>query len=77
MRKTNLIPRARELRRNLTPQERKPRYLFQRPHPIHFRRQQPFGHFIVDFYCPITVGRKSKTTPSIPTRIVGVVFIDS
>ncbi|MBQ8801291.1 MAG: endonuclease domain-containing protein, partial [Clostridium sp.] len=34
-----------------TPQERKLWYLFLCTHPFHFRRQQPFGPYIADFYC--------------------------
>ena len=39
------------MRKDMTPQERKLWYLFLRPHPYHFRRQQPFGPYIADFYC--------------------------
>ena len=51
MKPTKLTPRARELRSDMTPQERKLWYLFLRTHPFHFRRQQPFGPYIADFYC--------------------------
>jgi very-short-patch-repair endonuclease len=46
-----LIPRAREMRKNQTASEQ---LLWQvlRTLPYKFRRQRPFGHFIVDFYCP-------------------------
>ena len=47
-----LIPRAREMRKNQTPAEQ---FLWQalRILPYKFRRQRPFGYFIVDFYCPV------------------------
>ena len=51
MKPTKLTPRARELRSDMTPQERKLWYLFLRTHPFHFRRQQPFGPYIAAFYC--------------------------
>jgi len=46
-----MIRRARELRKNATPQERKLWYEFLRNHPARFRRQQPIGPYIVDFFC--------------------------
>jgi len=51
MKSTKLTSRARELRKNMTPQEQKLWNLFLRRHPFHFRRQQPFGPYIADFYC--------------------------
>ena len=51
MEKTKLTPRARELRKNATPQERKLWYLFLSKHPAHFRRQHPIGPYIGDFFC--------------------------
>lgn len=51
MQKTNLTSRARELRQNATPQERKLWYLFLSKHPAHFRRQHPIGPYIADFFC--------------------------
>lgn len=47
-----LVPRARELRREQTPAERKLWFLFLRSHPVRFRRQVPFDRFILDFYAP-------------------------
>ena len=49
-----ILARARELRRPLTPQERK---LWQRLrnkqlYGLKFRRQHPINRFILDFYCP-------------------------
>ncbi|MBQ3488330.1 MAG: DUF559 domain-containing protein, partial [Clostridia bacterium] len=46
-----MIRRARELRKNATPQERKLWYEFLRSHPSRFRRQQPIGPYVVDFFC--------------------------
>ncbi len=45
-----LTQRARELRNNMTPQERKLWYEFLRDRPEHFQRQKVMGHYIVDFY---------------------------
>ena len=42
---------ATELRKNMTPEERKLWYEFLRQYPYQFRRQKPFGSFIADFYC--------------------------
>ena len=47
----NLIPRAKELRKNATPQENELWYKFLRNYPIRFQRQKTIGQFIVDFYC--------------------------
>jgi very-short-patch-repair endonuclease len=46
-----MLPRARELRRNMTPQERKLWYLFLRDYPVKFYKQRIIASFIVDFYC--------------------------
>ncbi len=46
-----LIPRAKELRKNATRQENHLWYDFLRTHPIRFQRQKTIGGFIVDFYC--------------------------
>ena len=42
---------AQENRRNPTPEERKLWHEFLRHHTFQFRRQRPFGCYIVDFYC--------------------------
>lgn len=47
----NLIPRAKELRSNATPQENHLWYDFLRTYPIRFQRQKTIDRFIVDFYC--------------------------
>jgi len=43
---------ARDLRKNMTPQERKLWYEFLRDVRPRFYRQRPLKNFIVDFYCP-------------------------
>ena len=45
------IPLARELRKNMTPWERKLWYEFLRNYPIRFQRQKAIGNYIADFYC--------------------------
>ena len=42
---------AKELRKNMTPWERKLWYEFLRGYPIRFQRQKAIGEYIVDFYC--------------------------
>jgi len=44
-------PRARELRKNATPQENKLWYEFLRKHPCPFARQKTIDQYIVDFLC--------------------------
>ncbi len=46
-----LIPRARELRRNMTRQEKHLWYDFLSSFPVRFQRQKTIDNFIVDFYC--------------------------
>jgi very-short-patch-repair endonuclease len=46
-----LIPRARHMRREMTPAEKHLWLHCLRYLPCKFRKQRPFGHFIVDFYC--------------------------
>jgi very-short-patch-repair endonuclease len=46
-----LVRRARELRRDLSPAERKLWYEFLRGLPHKFTRQKPLGRYIADFYC--------------------------
>ena len=45
------IPLAKELRKNMTPWERKLWFEFLRDHPVRFQRQKAIGDHIVDFYC--------------------------
>lgn len=46
-----LIPRAKQLRKDPTPWERKLWYDFLRDYPVRFQRQKAVGRYIVDFYC--------------------------
>ena len=46
-----LLPIARTLRKNMTPQEKKLWHLFLRNYPIKIYRQRIIGSYIVDFYC--------------------------
>ena len=45
------IPHAKQLRKNMTPWERKLWYEYLRYYPIRFQRQKAIGEYIVDFYC--------------------------
>lgn len=45
------IPLAKELRKNMTPWERKLWYNFLRNYPARFQRQKAIGNYIADFYC--------------------------
>ena len=46
-----LTSRARVLRRDSTPAERKLWYEFLRERPEKFTRQKPLGNYVADFYC--------------------------
>jgi len=46
-----LIPRAKELRKNATRQENRLWYDYLRIYPARFQRQKTIFHYIVDFYC--------------------------
>ena len=46
-----LISRAKELRHNMTKQEKHLWYDFLRKYPIRFQRQKTIDNFIADFYC--------------------------
>lgn len=45
------IPKAKELRRSMTKEERHLWYDFLRGYPVKFYRQKVMGRYIVDFYC--------------------------
>ena len=45
-----LIPYAKELRKNMTKEERRLWYDFLREYPVRFSRQKVLGRYIVDFY---------------------------
>ena len=42
---------ARNLRKNMTPWERKLWYLFLKEYPVRFQRQKCIDNYIADFYC--------------------------
>jgi very-short-patch-repair endonuclease len=48
----DLVERAKELRKNMTPAEKKLWYEYLRNFKHRVLRQRPINHFIVDFYCP-------------------------
>ena len=45
------LENARQLRREMTPHERKLWYLFLRKYPVKIYKQRIIGSFIADFYC--------------------------
>ncbi|BET57747.1 endonuclease domain-containing protein [Geobacter sp. 60473] len=47
----SLIPRARDMRSNMTEPEKRMWYQCLKHLPLRFRRQRPVGPYIVDFYC--------------------------
>jgi very-short-patch-repair endonuclease len=47
-----LVPRAKELRTNMTTAEKKLWYGYLKTFKFKVLRQRPIDHFIVDFYCP-------------------------
>ena len=49
----SLLERAKELRKNMTQEERKLWYPYLSKHPLRFYRQKIIGHYICDFYCPV------------------------
>ena len=49
--KKQLVPLARQLRREMTKEERRLWYDFLRTYPVRFLRQRVIGNYIVDFYC--------------------------
>lgn len=46
-----LVPQAKELRKNVTPAEKKLWFDFLRNFKFRVHRQRPIDYFIVDFYC--------------------------
>ena len=46
-----LVPLAKQLRKEMTKEERHLWYDFLRNHPIRFSRQKVLGKYIADFYC--------------------------
>ncbi|MDE6355960.1 MAG: endonuclease domain-containing protein [Clostridia bacterium] len=49
-----LIPNAKNLRKNMTAQEKKLWYQFLNKLPVRVKRQKVIGEYIVDFYCSQT-----------------------
>lgn len=47
----DLVSRAKELRKNMTPTEQKLWFRFLRDFQFRVHRQRPIDNFIVDFYC--------------------------
>ena len=47
----NIIPFAKNLRKNMTKEERHLWYDFLRNYPVKFTRQKVLGKYIADFYC--------------------------
>ena len=47
-----LIANARELRKSMTPQERRLWFGYLKDCPVKFLRQKVMGKYIIDFYCP-------------------------
>ena len=45
------ITLAKNLRKNMTPWERKLWFLFLRNYPVRFQRQKAIENYVVDFYC--------------------------
>ncbi len=50
-RNNELLEKARELRKNMTEEEKKLWYEFLKDYPFRFRRQEIIGNYIIDFYC--------------------------
>ncbi len=47
----SLVPQAKQLRNNMTKEERHLWYDFLKDYPIRFNRQKVLGKYIADFYC--------------------------
>ena len=48
---SKIVPFAKELRKNMTKEERYLWYDFLREYPVKFTRQKVLGKYIADFYC--------------------------
>ncbi len=48
---THLVPLAKTLRNNMTPEENELWYKFLRLYPVKFLRQKIIGKYVADFYC--------------------------
>jgi len=51
LKNNKMLDRARELRREMTPQERRVWYAFLREYPVKIYKQRIIESFVVDFYC--------------------------
>ena len=51
LKNNRMLDRAKELRRNMTPQERKLWYEFLRDYPVKIYKQRIIDSFVADFYC--------------------------
>ena len=51
---SKLVPFAKELRKNMTKEERHLWYDYLRNYPVKFTRQKVMGKYIADFYCAKT-----------------------
>ena len=47
----NLSDKSKDLRKNMTPEEKHLWYDYLKAYPIQFNRQRIIGSYIVDFYC--------------------------
>lgn len=47
----SLVANAKELRKNMTKEERHLWYDFLKECPLHFQKQKILGKYVVDFYC--------------------------
>ena len=47
----DLVPRAKQLRKEMTKEERHLWYDFLRSYPVRFLRQKVIDNYIADFYC--------------------------
>lgn len=50
-RNENLLPLAKRMRKEMTPEEKTLWFQYLRGYPIRFRRQEILGDYIADFYC--------------------------
>ena len=48
---SQIVPLAKELRKNMTKEERHLWHDFLKSYPVRFLRQKVLGNYIVDFYC--------------------------
>ena len=47
----DIVPLAKDLRKNMTPEEKHLWYDCLRDYPVRFSRQKVIGNYIADFYC--------------------------